>query len=455
MPSSRFTPQKSSDQPAYKLQGDFILRARVELTGHNQDLDRKLGWRVSSVRDADAVFVDACLYGDGVTALRFSRKKGGAIEQAVLAIKGAEILQLERRGDVTIFSAAHNGSPFSASTQVEVDLGAEVSAELFLESQNTQDKAEISFRDVRVTRPAKSDFRPYYDYIGARLEILDVYTGKLEVVHSSPEAFEAPNWMLDGRTIIYNVSGPGPGKGVLRTFDLETGIVAPLDTAFATNNNNDHVLSFDNRQLAISHFSADDDGRSVIYTLPATGGVPKRVTPNSPSFLHGWSTDAQWLTYTGGRRLTPGGPEKFDIYKIPSAGGAEIRLTDSPGLNDGPEFSPDGRYIYFNSTRSGLMQLWRMKTDGSEQEQVTNDEFNNWFPHISPDGKWIVFLSFNQDVKPEDHPYYRHVYIRLMPISGGQPKVIAYVYGGQGTINVPSWSPDSRRIAFVSNTDVV
>ena len=130
------------------------------------------------------------------------------------------------------------------------------------------------------------------------------------------------------------------------------------------------------------------------------------------------------------------------------------------GRSDGPEFSPDGKYIYFNSTRgkdgvaTGSMQLWRMKPDGSEQEQVTNDEFNNWFPHISPDGKWIAFISFPKEVSPSDHPYYQRVYLRLMPLAGGEPKVIAYVYGGQGTINVPSWSPDSRMLAFVSNTDM-
>ena len=152
------------------------------------------------------------------------------------------------------------------------------------------------------------------------------------------------------------------------------------------------------------------------------------------------------MIYTGGR----GG--KFDIYRMPSAGGDEVRLTESEGLNDGPEYTPDGKYIYFNSSRAGRMQLWRMKPDGTAPEQVTNDEYNNWFPHISPDGKWIAFISFPGDIPPADHPYYKHVYIRLMPIEGGEARIIAYVYGGQGTMNVPSWSPDGKRLAFVSNT---
>ena len=112
-------------------------------------------------------------------------------------------------------------------------------------------------------------------------------------------------------------------------------------------------------------------------------------------------------------------------------------------MNDGPEYTPDGKYVYFNSSRTGTMQLWRMKPDRN-QEQVTDDEFNNWFPHISPDGKWIAFLSYGKEVAAEDHPYYKQIYLRLMSIKGGAPKVIAYVYGGQGTINVPSWPPTAR-----------
>src|SRR6266480_8069313 len=143
---------------------------------------------------------------------------------------------------------------------------------------------------------------------------------------------------------------------------------------------------------------------------------------------------------------------EFDVYKIAASGGDEIRLTSAPGLDDGPEYTPDGKYIYFNSVRSGRMQIWRMRPDGSEQLQITNDNFNNWFPHISPDGKWIVFISFPPEVAANDHPFYKHVLLRLMPIGGGPSRVIAYVYGGQGTINVPSWSPDSKRLAFVSNS---
>jgi Tol biopolymer transport system component len=93
-----------------------------------------------------------------------------------------------------------------------------------------------------------------------------------------------------------------------------------------------------------------------------------------------------------------------------------------------------------------------MDADGTNAKQITDDRLNNWFPHISPDGQWLAFISFPSDVDPSDHPYYKRVYLRLMPVESGTPKVIAYVYGGQGTINVPSWSPDGRMIAFVSNS---
>ena len=301
-------------------------------------------------------------------------------------------------------------------------------------------------RDVRIIRPVKEGFKPYTDFIGSVLEILDVATGDRQVVRQSADPFEAPNWTRDGSALVYNSSGSGEGRGRIHRFDLLTRESRVIDTGTNVRNNNDHVLSFDGTRLAISDQSAPG-GQSTIYVLPATGGMPRRVTPLTPSYLHGWSPDGTQLVFTGGRA------DEYDIYRIAADGSSpEVKLTGVKGLDDGPEYSPDGRFVYFNSVRSGRMQVWRMKPDGSSPEQVTNDEWNNWFPHLSPDGRWIAFLSFGQDVDPSEHPYYRQVTIRVMPVEGGPARVVAYVYGGQGTMNVPSWSPDGTMLAFVSNS---
>ena len=218
-----------------------------------------------------------------------------------------------------------------------------------------------------------------------------------------------------------------------------------IESGFANRNNHVHVISFDGKQMAISHHAEEDGGASVIYTLPAEGGDPVRVTALSPSYLHGWSPDDRYLVYTAEREGS------YNIYRIPSSGGEEEQLTHTPTLDDGPEYSPDGQYIYFNSCRTGTMQIWRMKADGSEQEQLTFDDYNDWFPHVSPDGKQIVFISYMPDVPADSHPYYKQVYLRIMSADDPQPRVLARLYGGQGSINVPSWSPDSKKLAFVSN----
>lgn len=435
-----------------KLSGDFILRTRAHFLGQGVDPHRKLGWIIRPSEDADAPYVDIAAHGDGLLSLQYRKVKGGITRQFVLPLRNADVLQLERRGGKVIVSGARYGETFVSNEISDVELGDAVLGGLFVCAHNPDVKEQAIFRDVRVIKPIHVGFTPYREYIGSHLEILDVETGNLERIHSAAEPFEAPNWTPDGAALIYNVSGSGPNKGVLHRFDLATRKPTQIDTGFAVNNNNDHVLSFDGKMMGISNHSADMKGQSTIYVLPATGGTPRQVTPLAPSYLHGWSPDAKWLTYTGGRAEQPGGPLVYSIYKIPVEGGAEVRLTRGDWLDDGPEFSPDGAYIYFNSTRSGLMQLWRMKPDGSEQEQLTGDGLNNWFPHLSPDGKWIAFVSYGQDVKPADHPYYKHVYIRLLATDGNSaPRVLAYVYGGQGTINVPSWSPDGKKIAFVSN----
>src|ERR1051326_6048697 len=424
-----------------RMRGDFILTARAQFVGRGVEAHRKIGWQVRSTLDTDSPHASAVVHGDGLASLQFRRTKGTNTEEVKSSVNAPDVIQLERRGDEYLMSVARFGEPFTTEEISGLALGDEVYVGLFVCSHNKDVVERATFGDVRITVPAAANFVPYRDYIGSNLELLDVASGRRKVIYRVTDSLQAPNWTRDGRALIYNRNGR------LYRFDLATSTPAPINTAFATNNNNDPVLSFDGRMIGISNHSKEDNNQSAIYTVPLRGGRPRRVTAKSPSYLHGWSPDGKFLVFTGQR------DGEFDIYRISVDGGGETRLTDAKGLDDGPENTPDGRYIYFNSTRTGRMQIWRMRPDGSSQEQVTDDEFNNWFPHVSPDGKWIVFLSFGQDVTPGDHPFYKHVYLRLMPTAGGRPRVIAYVYGGQGTINVPSWSPDSRRVAFVSNTD--
>jgi TolB protein len=422
-----------------RLQGNFILHANAAFVGKGVEPHRKMGWMVRASLDADAPHAMAVIHGDGLTSLQFRRAKGAATEEIKAKVNAADVLQLEKQGNTYKMSVARFGDALM-SESVSLDLGDNVYVGLFVCSHNKGVTETAVFSNVRITVPASDNFVPYRDYIGSNLEVMNVATGKRRIVYTAADSFQAPNWTKDGRGLIYNRNGR------LYRFALPTRTPSPIETGFAINNNNDHVLSFDGKMLAISNHSKDDGNASIVYTVPVNGGTPRRVTAKGPSYLHGWSPNGKDLVYTAER------DGEFDIYKISVAGGNETKLTNTKGLDDGPEFTPDGRYIYFNSTRSGTMQIWRMKPDGSNQEQITNDEYNNWFPHISPDGRSIVFLSFLKDVAPTDHPFYKHVYIRLMPVDTMKPKVIAYVYGGQGTINVPSWSPDSKRIAFVSNT---
>ena len=271
------------------------------------------------------------------------------------------------------------------------------------------------------------------------LEIYNVETDERTVVAEMDCCIEAPNWTPDGKALIYN------SNGCMFRLDLDTKKIEKIDTGYADNCNNDHVLSFDGTQLAVSHGTAED-GKSRIYTLPVTGGTPRLITPLAPSYLHGWSPDGKTLCYCAERK------GEWDIYTIPAEGGVETRLTDAPGLNDGAEYDTAQEYIWFNSVRSGLMQAWRMKTDGSEQTQMTFDEnWNTWFPHISPDRKRVCMICYKKgDVQPGEHVPHKFVELRLMNADGTNVRTLARLFGGQGTINVNSWSPDSQKFAFVS-----
>ena len=424
-----------------KIKGDFILTAQVEFIGKGIEAHRKIGWMVRQSLDPNSAQVSAMIHGDGLTSLQYRRKTGADMEEQRMKIQGPDIVQLVRKGNTYIMSVAHWGEMFVSEELTDSTINNEAYIGLIICSHNAKVTEKALFKNVRIEIPASSSLVPYKEYIGSNLETMEVQTGLRKILYQVPYSIQAPNWTPDGKTLIFN------SKGLLYNFDLSIGKSSVLNTGFANNNNNDHVLSFDGKLIGISHHSAENNNQSSVYFLPTGGGKPQQVTTKSPSYLHGWSPDNKYLIYTGSRN------DQFNIYKKPVDGGEEIQLTHAKALDDGSEYTPDGKYIYFNSTRTGYMQIWRMKPDGSEQEQVTFDTLNNWFPHISPDGKLIVFITFNNDVKPADHPFYKHVYLRMMPLTGGEPKVIAYLYGGQGTINVPSWSPDSKRIAFVSNSD--
>ena len=424
-----------------KMTGDFLLRTSSVFIGKGVEEHRKIGWMVRSSLDSNSAHVSAVVHGAGLTSLQYRKATGAATEEKKFDITSADVIQLERKGNTYIMSVARKGEVFVTDSLTGVDLGNNVYAGLFICAHNANVTESAAFNNVRIVVPASAGLVAYKQYLGSDIEVLDLETQNSRIVYQSPKSLQAPNWLHDGSHLLYN------SEGYLYKFDLTTNTPLILKTGSAKDNNNDHVISFDGKQLAIS--SADATGNSIGWILPVAGGEPRRLTPIGPSYMHGWSPDGKFIVFCGARN------KEYDVYRIPSAGGPEVRLTSTPGLDDGPEYSPDGKYIYFNSVRSGLMQVWRMKPDGSEQTQLTNDDYDNWFPHVSPDGKWIEYISFmKNEVAPGDHPFYKHVYLRIMPVGGGPSKVIAYLYGGQGTINTPSWSPDSKHLAFVSNSSL-
>jgi Tol biopolymer transport system component/regulation of enolase protein 1 (concanavalin A-like superfamily) len=422
-----------------KIHEDFILQTRVNFIGQGHELHRKTGLMIRSSASTNSAVVSCTVHGDGLTSLQYRSKAGEDMKELKFTISGPDVLQLEKKGNNYTMSVAHAGEVYQSQTIENIDLGADLLAGLFVCSHNRNFSEEVEFTNTRVFKTAPADLVQYKDYLGSLLEVLEVETGNRQVMAGYEGSWQAPNWTPDGKTLIYN------SEGKLYNFDLATRVSSVLNTDFANNNNNDHVLTLDGKQIGISHHPAETNGQSVVYTLPVTGGVPKRITEKSPSYFHGWSPDNQFLLYTGERN------GDYDIYKISKDGGKEIQLTSAKGLDDGSEYSPDGKYIYFCSTRTGTMQVWRMDPDGKNQVQLTFDDLNNWFPHVSPDNKWLVFISFPKEVPADKHPFYERVYLRLMPVEGGAVKVISYLYGGQGSMNVPSWSPDSKKVAFVCN----
>lgn len=416
-----------------RVSGDVSLAADIRWIGTGGNAHRKACLIIRQSLEADSPYVDAVIHGDGLASIQYREVPGDITHEVQANIIAPRRIGLQKQGDYLFMSAAREGDAVhvtGGSFRIKLHEPFYVGLGVCAHDNNVVEKAVFSAVVVQSGKPPVTA-EPVLE---STLETVPIASGDRRVIYHTRDHIEAPNWSRDGNDLLFNRDG--------RLYKLRVagGVPQLIDTGFATHCNNDHGLSPDGRWLAISDQS--QEGRSIIYVLPADGGPPRRITPLAPSYWHGWSPDGRTLAYCGERS------GEFDVYTIAIDGGGEKRLTTAAGLDDGPDYSPDGQHIYFNSERTGRMQIWRMKADGSGQEQITSDEYNNWFPHPSPDGKWIVFLSYEPDVK--GHPANKDVMLRLISAGGGEVRVLAKLFGGQGTINVPSWSPDSSRLAFVS-----
>jgi TolB protein len=415
-----------------KISGDVTLTADISFLTKTGNEHKKAVLMLRQSLDADSVYADVALHASGLTSLQFRDEKGAVTREIQSNLSAPKRLQIAKRGDYVYMSLAEGGDLKVAGGWLRIPLQGSFYVGLGVCSHDKDVVEKAVFSNVELTQPDPATGQPV---LYSTLETVAIDSADRRVAYLAKGRFEAPNWTRDGSAFLFN------REGRIERLPVDGDKPTLIDTGFATLCNNDHGISPDATQLAISD-NSQEDHESLVYIVPAGGGTPRRITQKSPSYWHGWSPDGKTLAFVGLRN------GDFDIYAIPAAGGEETRLTTAKGLDDGPEYSPDGKYIYFNSERTGHMQIWRMKPDGSEQEQVFSDDLNNWFPHISPDGQWMVFLTYDASVT--GHPENKDVMLRLMSLADKKITVLAKLFGGQGTINVPSWSPDSNRVAFVS-----
>ncbi len=281
----------------------------------------------------------------------------------------------------------------------------------------------------------------------SNVSVYDLKSKSVAVLYSADQMIEAPTYSPDGKYLLLN------SKGDL--WKLPTGssnsALEKVPLGSISKCNNDKGVSPDGKLIAFSS-SATGHG-SQVYTVSSDGGTPSMVVSETPSYFHAFSPDGRWLAVVAQRN------NNFDLFRLPVGGGQQERLTSNSGYDDGPDYSPDGKWIYFNSDRTGKWEIWRMPAEGagpddkSAQQVTSNPDEEDWFPHCSPDGKWLVFIAFPKGTA--GHNGHLNVKLQMIPLPGQSiqrptPQTLATFFGGQGTINVNSWSPDSTKIGFVS-----
>ncbi len=416
--------------------GDVSIAANIQWPTQEGDPHRKACLILRQSMKPESAYADVAFHGDGLCSIQYREVDGDTTHEVQSNVSAPRRVRLEKRGEyVAMFIGETDDDMRPSGGSFRIQFKEPFYVGLGVCAHNNERLETATFSNVVLKKELE---KASTAKIECTLETISIASTDRKVIYHSKEHIEAPNWHPTGQTILFNSTGR------IFSIPVKGGNLTQIATGALSRSNNDHGVSPDGKTLVIS--DQTQSGGSRIYTLPIEGGTPQLITKLAPSYWHGWSPDGKTLAYCASRS------GEFDIYTIPVSGGEETRLTTTAGLDDGPDYSPDGKSIYFNSDRTGKMHIWRMNTDGSEQTQITNDEFNNWFPHPSPDGRWIVFLSFANDV--QGHPANKDVSLRLMSLADGKIKTLAKLFGGQGTLNVPSWSPDSRNFAFVSYQQV-
>ena len=429
--------------------GDVHIAADIAFEGEGVDPHRKAGLMIRQNPSAGSPYADVMVHGDGMVSLQYREVQDGPTRQIVAPMRDPRRVRLEREGDFVYFSLAgangelaHAGGGFRMAFQAPYLVG------LALSAHNDDVTETATFSDVEIAVP-RLGYVPDTGYaasVESTLEVIAISGNRdRRIVRHFDGKIEAPNWSRDGKSLIYN------SEGRIWRIPIEGGEPVEIDTGRFVDNNNDHGLSPDGTKLAISD-QIETDNLSRIHVVALDGSEPVQTVVDDPqarSYWHGWSPDGQTLAYVR-VGLDDG---SYDIWAKDLGSGTARPLVIGPGVDDGPEYSPDGRHLHFNSSRSGAMALWRASADGSDPVRLTHDPARrDWFPHVSPDGQWVVYVSFGDDIALEDHPPNREdVQLRIMPADGSAPpEILTRLFGGQGTINVPSWSPDGTQVAFVS-----
>ena len=427
-----------------RISGDVRITADVRFVGAGAVAHRKAVLMIRQDLTPASAYADVALHGDGLTSLQFRSSAGGETREIRSAINGPVRISIERRGNQFTIHVGKPGEMLTPAGPQTVELSDPVYIGIGVCSHDANVLETAVFSNVQIDQGSRARTPARYR---SSITVYETKTKSTNVVYSADEVIEAPNWSRDGKFLLVN----SHGNLYRLPVNVTPATLEKIELGDGYRCNNDHDFSRDGKLLAFSA-STPASRQSQVFLANADGSGVKLMTPAAPSYFHGWSPDGKWLAFVGRRENT------YELYRVAVTGGDEQRLTSKGAYDDGPEYSPDGKWIYFNSNRSGGWDIWRIPPEGagpqdSQAERVTSDELEDWFPHFSPNGKWMVMLSFPRGTAGHDEKL-NGVALRMMRAPGkklraAKIQVLSTFFGGQGTINVNSWSPDSRKFAYV------